>query len=382
VASSISETRQRQILALLLSAFAVLALASLATYEPPLPGARSWSAANACGPVGAFMSYALVWAFGRVAAFGVPLVSAVWAWNRFRSRPAGPLALSSLIGALLMFELCTLFGLVSLSRWMWAGGWGFAAALALHSALGQVGSWIVAGALFGITALAASELGFHWIARLLHGAVMTPANGAVGLWSAWRERSARSAPATKKPRVVRAPAAADLSPAAAEAKPRASRDGTAQQIRMPLPGPVKADQKPKLKSRIEPQGVPGETPTEAFPSLSLLQMPDQPEDVVSASDLTSDANLLVAKLADFGIIRRVTRSSRTCRRTYEFEWRQASSQPDRVAGRSALAQGAAHPHCARPRKRRRGCRDSNRRRRTCISARCFPPRRTSPVTRH
>src|SRR4029077_15137782 len=95
VVSSISETRQRQMLGMLLIAFAVLALARLATYEPPLPGARPWSAANACGPVGALMSFALVWSFGRVAAFGVPLVAATWAWNRFRSRPAGPLALSS-----------------------------------------------------------------------------------------------------------------------------------------------------------------------------------------------------------------------------------------------------------------------------------------------
>jgi hypothetical protein len=53
VASSISSTRQRQILALLLGAFAVLALASLATHRAPLPFARPWTSPNACGPVGA-----------------------------------------------------------------------------------------------------------------------------------------------------------------------------------------------------------------------------------------------------------------------------------------------------------------------------------------
>src|SRR5881409_2740003 len=60
VASSISSTRQRQILALLLGALSVLALASVATYQAPLPFAQPWTAPNACGPVGATLAFALV----------------------------------------------------------------------------------------------------------------------------------------------------------------------------------------------------------------------------------------------------------------------------------------------------------------------------------
>ena len=53
-------------------------------------------------------------------------------------------------------------------------------------------------------------------------------------------------------------------------------------------------------------GVAVEASTEPLPALSLLSMPTQPEDLITAADLTSEANLLVAKLADFDIHGRVT----------------------------------------------------------------------------
>ena len=327
MASNISDTRRRQILALLLAAFGLLTLASLATWESPYPGSPPWTAANACGPVGATLAFGLNWAFGRFAAFGVPALAGVWAVTLFRRKPLGRAALTSAIGVLLMFELCTLLGLSGLERWAWAGGWGFAAALALHSALGRVGSWIVAGALFGATALVASELGFHWITRLVRGAVVTPAQGAHGLWAAWRERQARAAlPAkrTRAPRPAAEIAEAAARPRIASAVPARDADGTeSQQIRLPLPGVTKADVKPRARVKPEPRPdarPPGEVPSEALPSLSLLQMPDQPEDLVTTADLTSDANLLVAKLADFGIIGRVTEiHPGPVVTTYEFE---------------------------------------------------------------
>ncbi len=316
VAHSISADRQRQVLALLLGAFAVLTAASLATFEPPLPGYAPWTAANTCGPVGATLAFGLTWALGRLASFGVPVLGAAWAWNRLRAAEPRPLAISSLVGVLLVFEVCTLLGLGGLDRWAWAGGWGFAAALALHSALGPLGSWIVAGALFGVTVLLASELGFHWIARLLHGAVMTPARGAAGAWDAWQERreKAQKTRSRAKPRVVRAEAeeGARARAAAPAATPEPAEDASEEerrgQARLPLGLPSIQRQKP----RPAPKGAngaaaggAGET-VEEFPSLSLLSMPAQPEDLITATDLTAEANLLTAKLADFDIHGRVT----------------------------------------------------------------------------
>ena len=140
----------------MLAAIAALMLASLTSFQAPQPGARPWTAPNACGPVGATLAFGLVWALGRAAALGAPVLPAAWAWNRFRGAPAAPLVVSSLIGSLIVLEVCTLLGLGGFDRWAWSGGVGLAASLALRSALGGVGSWVVTGALFGVTVLAAS----------------------------------------------------------------------------------------------------------------------------------------------------------------------------------------------------------------------------------
>ena len=310
MASSISTRRQQIILALLLGAFAGLAFASILSYAPPLAGAAPWASPNACGPVGATLAFGLVWVLGRVAAFGVPLLALTWSWNHLRGNPAGPFALSTLVAALLVFEICTLLDLAGLGAW--SGRWGFAAALVLRSALGGIGSWIVAGTLFVVTGLAASELGFHWIEHLVRHAIVSPAAGLGGAWNAWRERRARSGrAAAKRPRVVRAPGSANgdangtsrgrVLEAARESSP-AVPEG---QMRLALPG-LEAARKPRARPSGGGAAVAEAEPQDALPSFSLLGMPTQPEDLMTAADLTAEANLLVAKLADFGIEGRVT----------------------------------------------------------------------------
>ena len=310
-----------------LAAFAVLSVASLATHRNPLPGHGPWDSPNACGPVGATLAFGLVWSFGTIAAFGVPLLAALWAWNRLRGRPALPLVISSLLGALLLFEICALMGLAGLDRWLWTGAWGLAASLALHSALGSVGSWVVAGALFGITALAASELGFHWIHHLVHGAVLRPAAGLGGLWTTWQERRAADAKArvAARKKEVRESRKRE----SAEEGPRVIGlpDVERPRVAVAAPGPEHADEAPAAKTLRPPQlELPGLPPRpkpqprpkpaaapsaatgsgEALPSLSMLAMPVQQEDLITAADLTAEASLLVAKLGDFGIEGKVT----------------------------------------------------------------------------
>jgi S-DNA-T family DNA segregation ATPase FtsK/SpoIIIE len=316
VASTLSARRRQLILALLLGAFAVLCTASLWSYAPAPSGAAPWAARNACGPVGALMAFALRWVFGPAACYGVPALAFAGAMNRLRGRPAGAFAVSALVAALLAFEICVMADLGGFGAW--SGRWGFAAALVLRSALGVIGSWIVAGTLFAVTALAASELGFHWIERLVRHAIVSPSAGLIGAWNAWREQRARAARAgARKPRVVRpAPVAngngnhgAEIVPpplaprarsgAAAEAAP----DAPEGQLRLALPG---LSPKSRAKAAARPAAAPAAAAGEALPALSLLAMPTPPEDLVSAADLTNEANLLVTKLADFDIDGRVT----------------------------------------------------------------------------
>lgn len=301
VATPISSTRQRQILALLLGAFSILALASIATYQPPLPFAPPWAAPNACGPVGATLAFALVWAIGHVAAFGVPLLTGAWSWNRLRDRPMGPLLLRSMLSALMAFEVCTLLGLGGLARQTWSGSWGFATSLALRSALGDLGGWIVAGALLGVTVLAASELGFRWLGPLLRGTLFTPVIRLVQAWRGWRERQAAAVGAAaraagksaKKPRVARAPGGAASETGALADEPVKSRPrimAAASGLDAGLAGALKEDQltlphMPEPTSAPRPRPKPaltaartnghpappvGPVPAEALPALTLL----------------------------------------------------------------------------------------------------------------
>jgi S-DNA-T family DNA segregation ATPase FtsK/SpoIIIE len=332
-ASSLSAKRQRQIFAVLLAAFALLAAASVATFHRPVNGGAPWQSPNACGPAGAALAWALAWAFGQGAALLVPVLAGVWAWNRLRDRPVMPLLLKSALASLLVFEVCALLGLGGLDRWSWSGGWGLAASLALHASLGAVGSWVVAGALLLASALAASELGFHWIGALMHGAVVKPAQGAAAAYGSWQENRAEAQRLALKqrvrdekdarrrpPRVAAAIADDDEDdvPAPAPAPPRISgrageangspRAGARSESAVAIAVPViKAPARPKPRpSAAEPSRPSGPVPLEALPPLSLLEMPQQPEDLVTAADLTNQANLLVAKLADFSIEGRVT----------------------------------------------------------------------------
>lgn len=322
LASTLSDRRQRQILAVLLAAFAVLAAASLVSYQRPIPGEPLWWTPNWCGPAGAGLAHGLVFVFGRSAAFGVPLLASLWAWNRLRARAWAPLATSSALGVLLVFEVCTLFGLGGLDRWSWSGGWGLAASMALHSSLGDVGSWVVAGAVLFVTALVASEMGFHWISRLVHGMVFQPARGLAGgisgAWGGWQERRAEAARLAAKQKSreggrARKGAKAAASALAVEEAAEAIPEPAPPVVQRPVietasapPAPViKQAAKPRPRS-LEPERPVGPAPTEALPPLSLLELPQQPEDVVTAADLTAQSQLLVQKLLDFGIEGRVT----------------------------------------------------------------------------
>jgi S-DNA-T family DNA segregation ATPase FtsK/SpoIIIE len=244
------------------------------------------------------------------------VLAVLWAWNRLRGRPAGPLLIQSALGALMAFELCGLFGLAGLDRWTWTGGWGLAAALALQTSLGAVGSWVVGGALLLVSVLAATELGFHWIAALAHGALLKPAQSAAAAYGTWQESRTvpepRKKPEPREPKKKPKPVAAVIGDDDTEAEPpprisgrngelaKANGNGTA--IAVPV---IKAPPKPKPRKAPTPPPT-GPVPTEALPPLSLLDLPAQPEDLVTAGDLTMQANLLVAKLRDFDIDGRVT----------------------------------------------------------------------------
>ena len=127
------------------------------------------------------------------------------------------------------------------------------------------------------------------------------------------EKEARRRPARAAVAVADDDAEAALAPAP-RISGRQSENGTATKstpkpdgavaIAVPV---IKAPPRTRQRSANPDAARPaGPVPTEALPPLSLLELPLQPEDLVTAADLTMQANLLVAKLADFAVEGRVT----------------------------------------------------------------------------
>ena len=78
------------------------------------------------------------------------------------------------------------------------------------------------------------------------------------------------------------------------------------QMALALSNEKKEAQRKERAPRPRPVSAEASAALDELPSLSLLGMPVQQEDLITAADLTAEANLLLAKLADFGIEGRVT----------------------------------------------------------------------------
>ena len=185
----LSERRRRQVAGVLLTALALLVGASLVTYRAPSPGESFWASPNASGPLGAWLAHVLVRAWGSVAAFGVPLLAFAWGVNRLRARPAAPLALESAFGALLVVETLGLVALFGPGTRAWTGAVGQSLAGLAVGVLGPVGGAIVLVALFLVTGLVASEIGFGLVTMAWRLFVKAPAKAVL---EGARERHAQA----------------------------------------------------------------------------------------------------------------------------------------------------------------------------------------------
>jgi S-DNA-T family DNA segregation ATPase FtsK/SpoIIIE len=170
----------------------------------------------------------------------------------------------------------------------------------------------------GVTVLAASEFAFPWMSSVPRLLFVTPFTSLAAAFAAWREARAHAPKigAARKPKPRPAPPASESAPSkpritAAVAEGNGASAGEVPQLSLPLA----ADRKPQTKAAAKParrapapmEAEPSaEVSAESFPSLSLLGMPVQQEDLITAADLTAEANLLVSKLGDFGIQGRVT----------------------------------------------------------------------------
>ncbi|MGH7725831.1 MAG: DNA translocase FtsK 4TM domain-containing protein, partial [Candidatus Eiseniibacteriota bacterium] len=175
----LSERRRRHVAGVLFVALSLLTLVSLVSYRAPTLGYGAWSMSNACGPLGALLAHSLFGVFGRIAAYGVPLLLFAWGANRLRGRPPGPLALESAFGILLTVEALALAGLAGSVTAPWTGSLGQGIAGVARSLLGTIGGGIALGALFLVSGLVASEIGFGLVTHAWRLFVKAPARAVL-----------------------------------------------------------------------------------------------------------------------------------------------------------------------------------------------------------
>lgn len=346
----LSERRQRQVLGVLLVALAGLLIASLATYRAPVPGARPWAEANASGPLGAWLAHVLVQSFGRMVAWGVPLLALTYGWNRLRGTPLKPLTVRASVLTLLALEVLALIGLLGLSAAAWSGNVGLALASSARSGLGPAGSAIALVAALLVTLLVASELGFSALSLAWAYLVREPLRNAVaGLTrpASAKPRAQAAEPiavASAKPRSSQAAAASPASPstprivtpspAATESPARERRVSVRPAARAPVQGALVAlpatssaareavdavsarplresiDAAALASSAVREPKAAAPAPVAPYhgglPNLDLLEVAHGPVVHIREDELKAEAQLLAAKLADFGIRGNVT----------------------------------------------------------------------------
>ena len=146
---------------LALAAFLVLSLATHSPQDPPNSSQAGQPAMNRAGWLGAHVSYGLLTAVGY-AAYTLPLLSVLWAWNRFRRHPCKPYAARSLGIAGIGLFLSVGSGLPGWSPYTafewggWLGTWASAGVLIPFT--GRIGSAILLIGLLGVSLVLVTDI--------------------------------------------------------------------------------------------------------------------------------------------------------------------------------------------------------------------------------
>ena len=175
------------VLLLAAAAFLLLSLATHSPQDPPNSSRTGQPMMNGAGWIGAQVSWAMVTAVGY-GACALPMLAALWAWNRLRLRSwkADAVRSAGVLGVAL--SLTAGAGLPPWSPYTafeiggWLGTW--AAAAVLVPFTGRIGSGILLAGLLGASFLLATDIDPRRVARAV---------------SAWRARMRRRRPAKPEP---------------------------------------------------------------------------------------------------------------------------------------------------------------------------------------
>lgn len=337
--------RRREILAVLLLAFALISLLSLLSYSPSdlaVGRAAGEPIHNWIGEPGAWLAGSIIFIFGA-AGYALPALFFFWGWDRMRHPEASPIRKFRIAGFLaFLITVSSLMGIITQMAqpgiaeeqlWRICGALGYTLNRRLIE-LGAVGALIVNGAILSVTLLICTPFLFSaFFERLAN--LMFPVRSAEEDEEALDEEESVEADDEEDPwapAAQRGPAiplkplredSLEQAPQAASAPPRITSHEDAWPAQEPeddtLP-PLEFDSQdfgdePKIITKEE-QPLPEkdlgvnlvQTPDNndyELPSIQLLQKTEQTRTEVQREEILSNSRMLEQTLDDFNITAKV-----------------------------------------------------------------------------
>ena len=205
-ASAVSRQRKKEILGLILIAFAILVSLALVTYHPeddPLarrltlemalrPGSNV--ASNRLGLIGAVLARWLVPGFLGYNTLFFSLIILGWGYTIFRNRKPVHLPLLTVLGTVATFALASVLGLLHVTfgqeTYLWSGAWGVGIASWTQQVFGTTGALILFFLTFLIVALLLIDRDIQKSIDRVEDAARYVRDAVRSWWSDYRERRA------------------------------------------------------------------------------------------------------------------------------------------------------------------------------------------------
>ena len=328
-ASHPTPARQREILGVLLMAFALLWSLAIVTYNPAdeafIEGRQFWQLffpeegsriTNGLGSVGAYLALISVPRFFGFTTLLLNVLAIVWGYQILRRRPLKQLITPSIVVLVAMAFLATVLARVGMdiSQWdasVWGGGLGFTSASWTHRVLGAWGSYgtllvmLIVGLLVFMDrdiqrTLDRVESGARRLRKVLKPVPNQP-KGASTSWEELDDKDeAGASPKAPRPAPAEKPPAAPVADAPTQ-EPSVKGDATEAppgDIKLKVYGQVEEEKTTVVGKNTTPlgDGVPY-----AFPPIDLLDRTDATDQKIDFDELEENKRTLLEKLAVYNI---------------------------------------------------------------------------------
>ena len=310
------EDRLHEFLGILFLAAAVIVFLSLVSYDPAdvsfFVSTPNSPLSNIIGIIGAYLAGALFFIMGR-ASFALPLLALFWSASVFLKHKPQRLIFPLTGSAVLIFSISALTGMAAGGEETIAfqngGLTGFAASNFMLRYFGEIGSFVIAISLIGLSLLLATDFLILPFSKHLFRGTLTLLVKGFKLIERRKVMFKIKRPERPKPLEVKEskPAIRPAPKFEPRVKPKPAPQAEKEKI-APKLKEVPAVKKPlTVETATTPKPKPAPKPAYIMPSFDLLDSPPPIEERKIEEDVKLNSEILEGTLKDFGIEAKVVR---------------------------------------------------------------------------